>query len=180
MDKTTSSATGLPSFTRLLCFNCGEDTTGNGSAFESAFGSDIKKIRGQARTNELRLRKTRRQLEQKHDDDTDISGDGQAAFEALNLNYNKVTDEVIRATMEELINTPMETGQTPDVYFNQKHLLRHKAEEMGKTILDRSFRDICVTGFTDEEKNVKMIMYRDPDFKVDKMQTTMRLMFLDE
>ncbi|CAN0294138.1 unnamed protein product [Ectocarpus sp. 6 AP-2014] len=86
----------------------------------------------------------------------------------------------MRATMEELINTPMETGQTPDVYFNQKYLLRHKAEKMGITILDRSFREICITGFTDEEKNVKMIMYRDQDFKVDKMQTTMRLMFPDE
>ena len=45
---------------------------------------------------------------QKHEDDSEISGDGQAAFKELNLNYNKVTDEVIRATMEELISTPME------------------------------------------------------------------------
>ncbi|CAB1101901.1 unnamed protein product [Ectocarpus sp. CCAP 1310/34] len=70
---------------------------------------------------------------QKHEDDSEISGDGQAAFEELNLNYNKVTDE-----------------------------------------------DICVTGFTNEYKDVKMTMYRDPDFNVDNMQTTMRHMFLDE
>ena len=117
---------------------------------------------------------------QKHEDDSEISGDGQAAFKELNLNYNKVTDEVIRATMEELISTPMEAGQNPDDYFNQKHLLRHKAEKMGETISDRYFKDICVTGFTDEYKDVKMIMYRDPDFNVDKMQSTMRHMFLDE
>ena len=55
-----------------------------------------------------------------------------AAFEELNLNYNKVTDEVIRATTEELINTPMESGQNPDDYFNQKHLRRHNAEKMGE------------------------------------------------
>lgn len=117
---------------------------------------------------------------QKHEDDNEISGDGQAAFRELNNNYNKVTDEVIRATMEELVNTPMEPGQNPDDYFNQKHLLRHKVEKMGETISDRYFKDICVTGFTDEYKDVKMIMYRDPDFNVDQMQTTMRHMFLDE
>ncbi|CAB1116962.1 unnamed protein product [Ectocarpus sp. CCAP 1310/34] len=117
---------------------------------------------------------------QKHEDDSKISGDGQAAFQELNLNYNKVTDEVIRATMEELINTPMEPRQNPDDYFNQKHLLRHKAEKMGETISDCYFNDECVTGFTNEYKDVKMIMYRDPDFNVDKMQTTMRHMFLDE
>lgn len=117
---------------------------------------------------------------QKHEDDNEISGDGQAAFRELNLNYNKVTDEVIRATMEELVNTPMEPGQNPDDYFNQKHLLRHKVQKMGETISDRYFKDICVTGFTDEYKEVKMIMYRDPDFNVDQMQTTTRHIFLDE
>ena len=39
---------------------------------------------------------------------------------------------------------------------------------------------ICVTGFTDNYKDVKMMMYRDPSFDVDQMQTTMRHMFLDE
>ena len=62
---------------------------------------------------------------QKHEEDNKISGDGQAAFKELNDNYNKVTDEVVRATMEELVNTPLEPGHNPDEYFNQKHLLRH-------------------------------------------------------
>ena len=116
---------------------------------------------------------------QKHEDDNEISGDGQAAFKELNDNYNKVTDEVIRATMEELVNTPMEPGHNSGDYFNQKHFLRHKAEKMGEIISDRYFNDICVTGFTDEYKDVKMIMYRDPSFNVDQMQTT-RHVFLDE
>ncbi|CAN0018115.1 unnamed protein product, partial [Ectocarpus fasciculatus] len=74
----------------------------------------------------------------------------------------------------------MEARQNPDDHFNQKHLLRHKAEKMGETISDRYFKDVCVTGFTDEYKDVKMIAYRDPDFNVDKMRSTMRHMFLDE
>ena len=47
---------------------------------------------------------------QKYEDESEISGDGQAAFKELRSNYDKVT-EVIRATMEELVNTPMEPGQ---------------------------------------------------------------------
>ena len=117
---------------------------------------------------------------QKHENDDEISGDGQAAFKELCNTYDKVTDEVIRATMEELVNTPMEPGQNPDDYFNQKRLLRIRAEKMGEHISDRYFKDICVTGFTDNYKDVKMMMYRDPSYDVDQMQTTMRHMFLDE
>ena len=117
---------------------------------------------------------------QKHENDDEISGDGQAAFKELCDTYDKVTDEVIRATMEELVNTPMEPRQNPDDYFNQKHLLRIRAEKMGEHISDRYFKDICVTGFADNYKDVKMMMYRDPSFDVDQMQTTMRHMFLDE
>lgn len=117
---------------------------------------------------------------QKHEDESEISGDGQATFQELCENYDKVTDEVIRATMEELQNTHMNAGENPDDYWNQKHLLRLKAEKMGERVSDRWFKDICVSGFTDEYKDVKMMMYRDPTFDVVQMQTTMRHMFLDE
>ena len=117
---------------------------------------------------------------QKHENDDEISGDGQAAFKELCNTYDKVTDEVIRAIMEELVNTPMEPGQNTDDYFNQKRLLRIRAEKMGEHISDRYSKDICVTGFTDNYKDVKMMMYRDLSFDVDQMQTTMRHMFLDE
>ena len=117
---------------------------------------------------------------QKPENDDEISGDGQAAFKELCNTYDKVTDEVIRATMEELMNTPMGPGQNPDDYFNQKRLLRIRAEKMGEHISDRYFKDICVTGFTNNYKDVKMMMYRDPSFDVDQMQTTIRHMFLDE
>ena len=73
---------------------------------------------------------------QKHENDDEISGDGQAAFKELCNTYDKVTDEVIRATMEELMNTPMEPGQNPDDYFNQKRPLRIRAEKMGEHISD--------------------------------------------
>ena len=117
---------------------------------------------------------------QKYEDGSEINGDGQAAFKELCGNYDKVTDEVIRATMEELVNTPMEPGQNPDDYFNKKRLLRIGIEKMGEKVSDRWFKDICVTSFTDEYKDVKMMMYRDSSFDIDQIQTTMRCMFLDQ
>ena len=47
---------------------------------------------------------------QKYEDESEVSGDGQAAIKELCGNYDKVTDEIIRATMEKLVNTPMEPG----------------------------------------------------------------------
>ena len=117
---------------------------------------------------------------QKHEDDTGISGDGQAAFEELCNNYDRVTDEVIRAKMEELENNPMNPGENPDDYFNQKHLLRTQLDKMGEPISDRRFKDICVQGFSDEYKDVKLMVFRDPTFNVLDMQSTMRNIFLDE
>ena len=117
---------------------------------------------------------------QKHEDDTGISGDGQAAFEELCNNYDRVTDEVIRAKMEELENNPMNPGENPDDYFNQKHLLRTQLDKMGEPISDRRFKHICVQGFSDEYKDVKLMVFRDPTFNVLDMQSTMRNIFLDE
>ena len=54
----------------------------------------------------------------KHEDNSGNSGDGQAAFQELCNNYDRVTDEVIRAKMEELENTPMNHGENPHDYFN--------------------------------------------------------------
>ena len=110
---------------------------------------------------------------QKYKDESEISGDGQPAFKELCANYDKVADEVIHATMEDLMNTPMEPGQNPDDYFNKKRLLRIRIEEMREKVSDRWFKDMCITGFSDDYKDVKVMMYRDSSFDIDQMQTTM-------
>ena len=68
---------------------------------------------------------------QKYEDESEISDDGQTVFKELCGNNDKVTDEVIRATMEELVNTPMEPGQNPDDYFN-KASSPHQDREDGR------------------------------------------------
>ncbi|CAB1113155.1 unnamed protein product [Ectocarpus sp. CCAP 1310/34] len=116
----------------------------------------------------------------KHVDDTGLSGDGQAAFAELKANYNRVTDEVIRAKLDDLERTVMEPGENPDDFFNKKHRLRSQLEKMGETISDRRFKDICVQGFSEDYKDIKMMVFRDPSFDVQQMQATMRNIFLDE
>lgn len=48
----------------------------------------------------------------KHEDESEISGDRQAAIQELRNNYDKVKGRVVRAIMEELVNTTMEPTQT--------------------------------------------------------------------
>ena len=70
---------------------------------------------------------------------------------------------MIRAKMEELEKRlPMNPGENPDHYFNQRHLFRAQVEKMGETISDRRFKDICVQGFSDEYNGVRMMVFRDP------------------
>ena len=78
------------------------------------------------------------------------------------------------------MNTPMESGQNPDNYFNNKRLLRIRIEKMKEKVSNRWFKDICVTGFADEYNDVKIIIYLDSSFNIDQMQTTMQHMFLDQ
>ena len=81
--------------------------------------------------------------------------------------------------MDQLVNTMMKQGEDPDDYFMEKALARAELEKMGEPIVHRRFKDICIQGFTPEYRDIKMI-YRDPAFDIDQMQSTMHHLFLDE
>ena len=51
---------------------------------------------------------------------------------------------------------------------------------MGEPISDRRFKDICVQGLTAEYMDINLMMYRDPTFDIEQMQSTMRHLFLDD
>ena len=93
--------------------------------------------------------------------------------------HNKVTDEFIHATMEKLVNTSMKQDQDPEDYFIEKALDRSELENMGEPISDRRFNDICVQGFSSDYKDIKLMMYRDPTFDIDQMQSTIGHLSLD-
>ena len=87
-----------------------------------------------------------------HEDETGTTGDGQNALQELVSKYNKVSNEVIRAKMDKLVNSTMKQGEDPDSSCMEKTLARAELERMGETISDRRFKDICVQGFTAEYK----------------------------
>ena len=107
-----------------------------------------------------------------------VCGNGQQALHELVNKYKKVTDEVIRSTMDQLVNTTMKQGEDPDGYFMEKTLARAEPEKMGGPISDQRFKDICVQGFTPEYRDIKMMIYRDPTFDIDQMQSTTRPLYL--
>ena len=82
--------------------------------------------------------------------------------------------------MDKLVNTSMKQGHDPDDYFMEKTLARAELEKMGESISDRRFKDVCVQGFTAEYKDIKRMMYHDPMFGIEQMQSTMRHLLLDQ
>ena len=82
--------------------------------------------------------------------------------------------------MDNLVNSNMGQGKDPDSYFVEKMLARSELKKMGETITHRRFKNICVQGFSSQYKDIKMMMYRDPTFDIDQMQSTMRHLYLDD
>lgn len=69
----------------------------------------------------------------KHEDTTGSRGDRQSVLQELAEKYNNVTDEVIRVTMEKLVNTDMKNGQDTDYYFMKKTLTRSELDNPSPT-----------------------------------------------
>ena len=116
----------------------------------------------------------------KHEDETGMTGDGQKAIQELVAKYNNVTDEVIQVKMYKLVNSNMKQGEDPDCHCMENTLSPSELEAMGETISDGRFKYICVQELTAEYKNIKMMMYRNPRFNIDQIQSTMRHHYLDD
>jgi len=117
----------------------------------------------------------------KHADDSrGTRGDGQAAMNELEAKYLSITNESIRATQRALTEIQMEVGQDPDEYINEATLLRDRLHEMKEPITDRHFMDIILQGLTDQYKDVKLMIWKDPDIKFDKIQSVLRHVYQDE
>ena len=108
------------------------------------------------------------------------TGDGEITLQELLSKYNKVTDEVIQANMDRLVNFNMEQEEDADLYFMEQTLSRSELEKIGDIIFDRRFNDICVQEFTAEYKDTKMMTSRVPTFYIDQMQCSMRHLYLDD
>lgn len=62
-------------------------------------------------------------------------------MQELVAKYTKVTDDMIWAKMDKLINSNMKHGEDPHSYFTEKTPARSETEKMGEPISDRRFKD---------------------------------------
>lgn len=98
----------------------------------------------------------------KQEDESRTRGDGLKTLEELVGKYKKVTEEVIRATRETLVNTSMKQGHDPDNYFTEKTLARSGLEKRGEPISNRRFKAIYLQGVPAECKDINLTLYREP------------------
>ena len=77
------------------------------------------------------------------------------------------------------VATTMTPGQDPDKTYLRAFLFLDGVENMGEPITNRTFKDIMVQGMTDDYKVIKLMMYRDPSFNIDQIQSSMRHLYLD-
>lgn len=115
----------------------------------------------------------------KHEDKTGIRGNEQKTVRELVAKHNKVTNEVIRATKETPVNSCLEPGEDPDEYLIEKIIARSE-HKIGDLISDRTLKGIWVQGFAADYTNTKLVMYRNPTFDINQMQSTTSRLYLDD
>lgn len=67
----------------------------------------------------------------------------------------------------------MRHDQDPDDYVMEETLARSELEKFGEPVPDRSFKDICIEGFTEDYKDIELMLYRDLTYGIEQMQSTM-------
>lgn len=107
----------------------------------------------------------------KHEDATVTSGDRRKAWEELQEQYLKVTDETIRAkTAERSASNHHESRTRPGRLLRRGDIKKAAVEAMDEpmAMADWRFKGDVVQGFLPEYDDIKFIMYRDStyDFSV--------------
>lgn len=96
--------------------------------------------------------------------------------------YNKVTDEVVCATMERLVNCSMKPWpRSGRLLRGEDSRARSLSPRIGAHPYSTADSRIVATrAFTAEFQDIKLMKYRDPTFNIDQMQTAMRHLYLDD
>ena len=72
-----------------------------------------------------------------------MTGKEQILLQELVAIFIKVTDEVIREKIENLVNSNIKQGNDPDSNLIEKTLARSELQNMDETISDRRAKDMC-------------------------------------
>ena len=87
--------------------------------------------------------------------------------------YDYQSDEVIRTLRSELEQLTMEPGTDPDVFFLQAARCRAELQRMGEPIT-------VMQGISSDYDHIKLAVYRNLTFQLDKIQATMRNVYRDD
>ena len=104
-------------------------------------------------------------------------GDGQAAWQALEEKYDAVSNATRQELYEELAKTKMKQDQDPDDFLYIMETARDRLHDMGEHITPERFGDLLLNALTPDYNFVRNTSFRDRDFGLEDIKSTMRNMY---
>ena len=91
------------------------------------------------------------------------------ALKEPELKYFKITNESIRATQEAIATTSLTPGQDSDNCIDKLTRLHNLLTEGGEPMTDRHFTDIVLHGLMEENREVKLMTWKDAQTSIIRM-----------
>ncbi|CAN0290502.1 unnamed protein product, partial [Scytosiphon promiscuus] len=106
-------------------------------------------------------------------------GNGQKAWKALEEKYNASSNATRQELYDCLNSTKLQMGQDPDEFLYRMETARNRLYEMGEQITDGYFSDMILTALPPEYEFVRNTSFRDREFTLEDIMSTMRNMYAD-
>ena len=106
-------------------------------------------------------------------------GNGQAAWNALEKNYNSSTKEARRAYHEYLHNAKIKSGDDPDDFLYTMDSYRERLKDMDQPVPDELYEDIILQAFPAVYERVRTASYKRRDFHLADIRRMMSALYID-
>ena len=104
---------------------------------------------------------------------------GQAAWNALEEEYNSHTKEARRAYHEKLHSTKMKSGDDPDDFLYTVDGFRERLEDMGQPVPDERYEDIILQAIPAEYERARTASYERRDSHLAYIWRMMNALYID-
>lgn len=108
-----------------------------------------------------------------------VLGKGHNAWKALEEKYNACSNATRQELLDCLNNTKLQRGQEPDEFLHHMEAARNRLYEMREQITDEYFSEMILTALPPEYKFVRNTSFRDREFTLEDIMSTMRNMYAD-
>ena len=106
-------------------------------------------------------------------------GNGQAAWNALEKQYNSNTKEARRAYHEYLHNAKMKSGDDPNDFLYTMDGYCERLKDMGQRVPDERYEDIILQALPAEYEGVRTASYERRDFHLADIRRKMSALYID-